>query len=246
MALAKATKSTIVSVDCCEHIIEAIEAASDSRVISVSSRDILDKSITDNEYTLIVIGASDSPLRRIFLSRLKRLSPETPMLFLRRETIDFATSRETLRGEFLLSDKRTSHDLKLVREIRSILPLEPCPHHAAEDQTDLVQDVTRVLSENYSDAGLDLRQVAGKLSVSPTRLSWILNRQVNISFRQMLRQIRIEKAKRLLATHRLSVKEVARRVGFSDSHYFSRTFKELTGSNPTQYKDNPQNLILNP
>src|SRR5436190_2853654 len=228
MVLPKATKPTILAVDCCEHIIDAIETVSNAKLISVSSRDSLEKSITDNEFTLIAIGASDSPLRRIFLSRLKRLNPETPMLFLRRETIDFATSRETLRGEFLLSDKRTSHDLKLVREIRSILPLEPCTHHSAEYQTDLVQDVARVLSEDYSDASLDLRQVAGKLSVSPTRLSWILNRQVNISFRQMLRQIRIEKAKRLLATHRLSVKEVARRVGFSDSHYFSRTFKELT------------------
>jgi len=246
VALSKAIKPTILAVDCCKHIVKAIEAVSNATLISVSSRDSLENSITNYEVMLIVIGASDSPLRRIFLSRLKRLSPETPMLFLRRETIDFATSRETLRGEFLLSDKRTSNDLKLVREIRSILPLEPCEHHTAEYQTDLVQDVTRVLTENYSDAGLDLRQVASKLSVSPTRLSSILNRQVNISFRQMLRQIRIEKAKRLLATHRFSVKEVARRVGFSDSHYFSRTFKELTGSNPTQYKDSPQNLILNP
>ena len=246
MALSKAIKPTILAVDCCKHVIKEIEAVSNAKLISVSSRDSLEGSLSNYEVTLIVIGASDSPLRRIFLSRLRRLSPETPLLFLRRETIDFATSRETLRGEFLLSDKRTSDDLKLVREIRSILPLEPCEHNSVESQTDLVQDVTRVLTENYSDASLDLRQVAGKLSVSPTRLSWILNRQVNISFRQMLRQIRIEKAKRLLATHRFSVKEVARRVGFSDSHYFSRTFKELTGSNPTQYKDSPQNLILNP
>ena len=40
---------------------------------------------------------------------------------------------------------------------------------------------------------------------------------------------RIEEAKRMLASRHYSVKEVAERVGFSDCHYFSRSFKELTG-----------------
>lgn len=244
MVLSNGTTPTILAVDCCEHIIEALEGVPTSKLKSVSSRDDLEKIINDNGIKLIVIGATESPVRKIFLNRLKKFSPETPMLFFRRETIDYATSRETLRGEFLLSDQRRSLDLELVREIRRILPLEPCPHHQTESENDLVHDVTRVILENYSDAGLNLRRVAGKLSVSPTKLSQFLNRQVNISFRQMLRQIRIEEAKRLLATHRFSVKEVSRRVGFSDSHYFSRTFKELTGLNPTQYEHDPQELIL--
>src|SRR4029453_15022728 len=87
----------------------------------------------------------------------------------------------------------------------------------------------RILSENYSDSELGLEKAAQLLPISPAQLSRILNQEVGVSFRQLLRQIRIEEAKRLLASGHYSVKEVAVRVGFVDSHYFSRTFKPLTG-----------------
>ena len=40
----------------------------------------------------------------------------------------------------------------------------------------------------------------------------------------------------MLASRRYSVKEVAARVGFSDSHYFSRSFKEITGLSASEYQ----------
>jgi transcriptional regulator GlxA family with amidase domain len=42
-------------------------------------------------------------------------------------------------------------------------------------------------------------------------------------------------AQRLLRTRRYSVKEVAAQVGFADSHYFSRSFKQISGVNPSKY-----------
>ena len=42
----------------------------------------------------------------------------------------------------------------------------------------------------------------------------------------------------MLTSRRYSVKEVAARVGFSDSHYFSRSFKELVGLSATEYRSN--------
>ena len=71
--------------------------------------------------------------------------------------------------------------------------------------------------------------------MSTSHLSRILNQQVGVSFRQLLRHVRIEEAKRMLASHRFSVKEVAARVGYSDSHYFSRSFKEMTGLSASEY-----------
>jgi two-component system response regulator YesN len=123
--------------------------------------------------------------------------------------------------------------------------MAPCEHTQTDSSFELVKEVTRVLADNFSDADLDLEQVADELSVSPTRLSRVLNREVHVSFRQMLRQVRIEEAKRLLATSRLSVKEIAARVGFSDSHYFSRIFKEMTGERPTEYTFDSNDLVFN-
>jgi AraC-like DNA-binding protein len=40
----------------------------------------------------------------------------------------------------------------------------------------------------------------------------------------------------MLTSRGLSVKEIALRVGFSDSHYFSRIFKEETGLRATEFR----------
>lgn len=92
-------------------------------------------------------------------------------------------------------------------------------------------DLRRVLRPD-----LDLARVARELPISPAYLSRILNQQVGVSFRQLLRNTRIEEAKRMLASQQYSVKEIAAKVGFSDSHYFSRSFKEQTGFSATDYR----------
>lgn len=241
----KYKKSKILGVDCCEHTISALENVLETEMTSLSTGDTLEKFNGHNSIDLIVVGTSDMPIRRFFISRLRRFYPEAPMLVLRRERKDHISSEEWLRGEFLLSDKRNLHDLELVRAVREAFPMEPCEHVQSSEAYELVREVTRVIAQNYSHPGLDLEQVADELSVSPTKLSRLLNRHVRVSFRQLLRHIRIEEAKRLLASQRFSVKEVAARVGFSDSHYFSRIFKETTGTNPTEFELSSQELILN-
>lgn len=49
-------------------------------------------------------------------------------------------------------------------------------------------------------------------------------------------QKRIEAAKELLCITELSVKEIAAKLAFSDSNYFSRTFKKYTGVSPVAYR----------
>lgn len=46
---------------------------------------------------------------------------------------------------------------------------------------------------------------------------------------------RIENAKRLLSENSLSVEEVAERCGYHSAVHFSRQFRQLTGSSPTQW-----------
>ena len=47
---------------------------------------------------------------------------------------------------------------------------------------------------------------------------------------------KIEKAKLLIIEDLLSLKEIAKSLGFDDYNYFSRSFKKRSGHPPTRYK----------
>ena len=49
--------------------------------------------------------------------------------------------------------------------------------------------------------------------------------------------IRMEKAKELLKTTLLKVKDVSVAVGYEDEHVFMRRFKKYVGKTPGQYRD---------
>ena len=49
--------------------------------------------------------------------------------------------------------------------------------------------------------------------------------------------LRIDMAKIILANTELPVSEVAGRVGYSDSNYFTKIFKKMTGSTPSAFRN---------
>ncbi|MNL61780.1 HTH-type transcriptional regulator YesS [compost metagenome] len=65
---------------------------------------------------------------------------------------------------------------------------------------------------------------------------------------EYFRRIRIKKAAILLVSYNYTVSEAAFEVGFTDSRYFSRLFKEMLGNTPSVFKsqmkeDNLDNFL---
>ena len=53
---------------------------------------------------------------------------------------------------------------------------------------------------------------------------------------ELITDLRMELAQKLLAQKELPVKEIAGRCGYSDQFYFSRIFKKQTGLSPKEYR----------
>ena len=91
----------------------------------------------------------------------------------------------------------------------------------------------------YSNLKLDQLAKLANLSLSSFKRSF--QKEYNDSPINYINKRRLEKAKQLLTLTELSVGEIAYEVGFQDSLYFTRLFKNKIGIPPTKYR--AENLI---
>ncbi len=100
----------------------------------------------------------------------------------------------------------------------------------------LTKRAKEYIKTNYSKS-ITLEDVAREISISPQYLSKLFKEETGENFIDYLTGIRIRIAKSLLEADEMSVKEICYSIGYSDPNYFSRTFKKIVGSTPTEYKD---------
>ena len=70
-----------------------------------------------------------------------------------------------------------------------------------------------------------------------TYLCQIYKKKTGTTIVQYINHIRIEKAKILLFTTKLSVEQIAATVGIVNPNYFFRLFKKITGETVGQYRE---------
>lgn len=92
------------------------------------------------------------------------------------------------------------------------------------------------INANYADAGLSLRTVARAVYASPYHLSRLFAAREKKSFVAYVNEVRVGRAKELLAAADEPVHVVAEMVGYSSPSYFCNVFKKLTGVTPGSWR----------
>lgn len=92
------------------------------------------------------------------------------------------------------------------------------------------------IDRHYWNPDLCLEDVATELQISPGYLSRLMKRETGFSFVEYLNRIRVRKATLLMGDPSSKAFEVAERVGYRSQHYFSRAFKKVTGTSPTDHR----------
>lgn len=90
--------------------------------------------------------------------------------------------------------------------------------------------------EEHGDRQLSLNEIAQSINVSPWHLCRLFKMATGTSVNQYLLGLRMQKAKELLETTCLRVKEIMNQVGIRDESHFARTFKKLFRVSPSQYR----------
>lgn len=96
--------------------------------------------------------------------------------------------------------------------------------------------LTDIVEKHLDDSEFSITRFAKEAGVSRTLLHLKLKKVVNLSASEFIRNIRLQKAAMLLKTTDHSIGEIAYKVGYSDSNYFSRSFKEKYQVNPSDFK----------
>ncbi len=104
-------------------------------------------------------------------------------------------------------------------------------------QTDqLIHKIKKYLEDNYQEATRE--EVANKFYINPSYLSQVFKQATGYSFTDYLTWIRIEKAKKFLVSSDIRIQDLAEKLGYNSSQYFSKVFEKNTGVSPFDYRKN--------
>ncbi|MCF7689952.1 MAG: AraC family transcriptional regulator [Cephaloticoccus sp.] len=107
------------------------------------------------------------------------------------------------------------------------------PAHRQQARVEaVISHMVTHLAQPISQAGLE--QVCG---LSSSRLQALFREITGYPPLEYLRRLRVEEARRLLADHKLTVKEIAALTGFRDTSHFSKVFRRIDGLAPAHYRD---------
>lgn len=95
-----------------------------------------------------------------------------------------------------------------------------------------VGEVRRQIEIHLTDEGFTIDSLCKTLGMSQTQVRRKLKSLTGLTIQLFIREVRLEKAHRLLQSSDFNVSEVAYEVGFRDPAYFSRVFSEKFGFSP--------------
>lgn len=104
-----------------------------------------------------------------------------------------------------------------------------------EDPPSYVDQAISIIMKHYTE-DLSLQAVAGQINVNPSYLSRIFKQETGENFINFLTKVRIDNAKHYLETSNCKVYEVAVKVGYQNTTYFSKIFKKVVGVTPEKYR----------
>ena len=98
-------------------------------------------------------------------------------------------------------------------------------------------EIMNYVQANYIDITLD--DLAEKFFLSKPYLSKYIKEKSGMTFGDILKEIRMKKARAMLKSSSATVESIAESVGYQNVEHFNRTFKKLYNITPVQYRNKP-------
>ena len=189
-----------------------------------------------------LLSAEDSLIYRKYIQPLLDSSIEC-LIF----SPEVPWQKEVLKNLLLVFDVQDTESIGEIKTVELLLKIwetvyenanisESIPAAKATAHTQAqLQIMMQYIHKNYSEH-ITLADIAQTVSVSKSSALNIFNKYLRISPVSYLINYRLKRAAKLLASTDSSIYSIASNTGFENVGYFCRSFKELFGVTPSEYR----------
>ena len=100
----------------------------------------------------------------------------------------------------------------------------------------LLKRMLQYIESRLTDPDLSIDEICKEIGASRANLYRKVKGLTGLNIAEIIRELRLKRAKQLLKDQKFNVNEVSYIVGFSDSDYFRKSFKTAFGLSPSEYK----------
>ena len=102
--------------------------------------------------------------------------------------------------------------------------------------TPIIQQVVNYINKNYYEE-LSLKTLSQKYKINSSYLGQLFAKEVGYSFSEYLNKVKNMKAKDLILNTNMKINDIAKEVGYLDTSYFYRKFKNFYGVSPATLRE---------
>ena len=97
----------------------------------------------------------------------------------------------------------------------------------------IVEQVKEYTDQHFSDESLSINTLSSAFNISPNYLRTLFKKEYDISYKEYLAKVRLNKANELIQSRAYKVYEIASMVGYKDVHQFRIAYKKEFGHTPS-------------
>ena len=124
--------------------------------------------------------------------------------------------------------------LLLLRETASPRGGKLQTSNAIHSENEIIRQAQQYISSHIREK-LSVPLVARQVDVSPSYLTALFHKNLQISPGEYIRRIKLQESKQMIRENNLNFTEIAAALQYSTVHHFSRQFKDKFGITPTEY-----------
>ena len=143
-----------------------------------------------------------------------------------------------------LLERATQSSVDMIRWANYLLERTFSYEDEVKKSATIIGRIEEYIRGHYAE-DISRNEIAKVFFLTPEYLAKLYKKKTGVSIKNAVIEVRIEKAKELLAREDIRISDVAGMVGFDNFSYFSTLFKKYTGITPKEYKTNQQQIHLN-